>query len=98
VDRRPDRTRGRKFTFLGWCRRLGANPSPPELIGRVKECRALEGLLEAVRGGQSQVLVVRGDAGVGKSALLQYLVSTAAGFRVAHATGVESRSASDATP
>jgi predicted ATPase len=36
------------------------------------------------------VLVVQGDAGIGKSALLQYLVDAASGFRVVHATGVES--------
>ena len=36
------------------------------------------------------MLVVRGDAGIGKSALLQHLIDAASGFRVVHATGVES--------
>ena len=40
--------------------------------------------------GQSQVLVLRGEAGVGKSALVDYLAQQAAGSRVARAVGVES--------
>jgi hypothetical protein len=69
---------------------LGTNPSPPNLIGRAKECRALDELLDAVRGGHSRVLVVRGEAGIGKSALLQHVITAASGFTVMHATGVES--------
>ena len=69
---------------------LGTSPSPPELIGRAQECRALDELVDAVRTGQSRVLVVRGDAGIGKSALLQHLVDAAAGCKVVRATGVES--------
>ncbi len=42
------------------------------LLGRRSECEVLDGLLEAVRGGQSGVLVVRGEPGVGKTALLDY--------------------------
>src|SRR5262245_57658979 len=64
--------------------------SPPNLIGRARECRSLEELLDAVRAGQSRVLVLRGDVGVGKSALLQHLIDAASGFKVVHATGVES--------
>src|SRR5206468_6218095 len=59
------------------------------LRGRLNECEALERLLTNVRAGQSQVLVVRGEAGVGKSALLDYLVQNASGCRVARAAGVE---------
>jgi hypothetical protein len=65
-------------------------PSPSELIGRTKECRLLDELLDAVRGGQSRVLVVRGDAGIGKSALLYRLITDASDFTVVHAHGVES--------
>src|SRR5690349_20472804 len=65
-------------------------PSSAELIGRARECRSLDQLLDAVRNGQSRVLVVRGDAGTGKSALLQHLVAGARGFTVLHANGVES--------
>src|SRR4030095_10030642 len=43
----------------------------------------------AVRGGQSQALVVRGDPGVGKTALLDYLAGQARGCRVARVVGVQ---------
>ena len=59
------------------------------LRGRLNECDALDRLLTSVRAGQSQVLVVRGEAGVGKSALLEYLVERASGCRVARASGIE---------
>jgi hypothetical protein len=46
-------------------------------------------MLESVRAGPSQVLVLRGEAGVGKSALLHYLLERCSGFGVARAAGVE---------
>ena len=58
--------------------------------GRRSECRVLDGQLEAVRGGESRVLVVRGEAGVGKSALLKDMATRAFGCRVARAAGVQS--------
>ena len=61
----------------------------PELLDREAERAALDGLLEDLRSGRGRVLVVRGEAGVGKSALLEYLAG-AAGMRVARAVGVES--------
>lgn len=61
-----------------------------KLRGRRDECDALDGILANVRTGQSQVLVVRGDPGVGKTALLDYLVERAHGCRVARISGVES--------
>ena len=45
---------------------------PPVLLGRARERQAFDRLLENVRRGQSAVLVVRGEAGVGKTALLQH--------------------------
>src|ERR1700729_181092 len=60
------------------------------LHGRRSEREALDGLLEAVRGGQSRVLVVCGEAGVGKTALLESAIGSASGFRVMRAVGVES--------
>jgi DNA-binding CsgD family transcriptional regulator/tetratricopeptide (TPR) repeat protein len=50
----------------------------------------LDRLLDAVRAGESRALVVRGEAGVGKTALLDHLVDRAQGCRVARASGVES--------
>jgi DNA-binding CsgD family transcriptional regulator len=63
---------------------------PPVLLGRASEREALDRLLENVRGGQSAVLVIRGEAGVGKTALLHHCARQAAGFRVARIAGVES--------
>src|SRR5205085_3570648 len=60
------------------------------LLGRRSEREVLDGLVQAVRGGESRVLVVRGEPGVGKSALLEYLVGQAPGCRVALAVGVQS--------
>src|SRR4051812_16612036 len=59
-------------------------------LGRDAECAALEGLLEEARAGRGSVLVLRGEAGVGKSVLLDYAAGQAAGFKVARAGGVES--------
>ncbi len=60
------------------------------LYDRRSEREALDRLLEAVRGGQSRVLVVRGEPGVGKTALLESVIGSASGFRVVRAVGVES--------
>src|SRR4051794_40153958 len=69
----------------------GARPmGTHELLGRRKERETLDGVLEAVRGGESAVLVVSGDPGVGKTALLDYAVESAPSFRVVRAVGVES--------
>jgi DNA-binding CsgD family transcriptional regulator len=50
----------------------------------------LDGLLAQVRGGRSGILVLRGEAGIGKTALLQHLLASAHGFTVARCAGVES--------
>jgi len=50
------------------------------LLDRHTEVRTLDRLLGDVRGGQSRALVLRGEAGVGKTQLLEYLVDRAAGF------------------
>jgi DNA-binding CsgD family transcriptional regulator len=62
----------------------------PALRGRRNECAALDRLLEDVRAQQSRVMVLRGEAGVGKTALLEFLVANASGCRIARAAGVES--------
>jgi len=65
-------------------------PRPPAIRGRRSECEALDRLLEDVRADQSRVLVVRGEAGVGKTALLDHLAATASDCRIARVAGVES--------
>ena len=62
----------------------------PTLLGRRDECGALDRLVAQVREGQSQALVLRGEAGVGKSALLDYVVQRAEGCGITRAVGVES--------
>jgi hypothetical protein len=59
------------------------------LLGRRRESRALDGFVDAVRAGQSRVIVIRGEPGVGKTALLEYFVERATGCRVARAAGVQ---------
>jgi DNA-binding CsgD family transcriptional regulator len=60
------------------------------LLGRLPERAALSQLLDAARAGRSGVLVVRGEPGVGKTALLDWAIESAAGLRVARVAGVES--------
>ena len=60
-----------------------------QLVGRRAEREAIGRLLEAARAGYGGVLVVHGEPGVGKTALLEYAVETARSFRVARAVGVE---------
>jgi DNA-binding CsgD family transcriptional regulator len=68
-----------------------STPAPGRrLLGRRRERAALDLLVSAVRAGESQALVVRGEAGVGKSALLEYVAERATGCRIVQAIGVES--------
>jgi DNA-binding CsgD family transcriptional regulator len=60
------------------------------LQDRTQQVRALDGLLADVRAGRSRALVVRGEPGIGKTALLSYAAGAASEFQVAHAEGVES--------
>ncbi|WP_433727301.1 AAA family ATPase [Actinoplanes sp. CA-051413] len=69
-----------------------AEPVDLRLLGRQRECRALDGLVAGVRAGQSGVLVLRGEAGIGRSALLDHVAEQASGCRVARLAGVESES------
>ena len=69
--------------------------SPPvlrsrrRLLGRKRECEVLDRLLNGVRTGDGGVLVMHGEAGVGKTALLEYAVEAAGEFRIARTIGVE---------
>ncbi|MGH9289303.1 MAG: helix-turn-helix transcriptional regulator [Acidimicrobiales bacterium] len=60
------------------------------MVGRRSECEVLDRLLADVRAHQSRVLVLRGEAGIGKTALMEYLARTGSGCRVIRAAGVES--------
>src|SRR4051794_20755438 len=62
----------------------------PAFLGRAGERDVLHRVLETARGGQSAVLVIRGEAGIGKTALVRYAAREAGGFRVAQIAGVES--------
>ena len=70
-------------------RRAPGRPAPG-LFGRRAECETLGRLLADVTAGSSHVLVLRGEAGVGKSALLAHVAEQTSGWRVTGAAGVES--------
>ena len=77
-----------------WSRRcnvaIGPMASQKTLRGRAVECAALDVLLDAARRGESRTVVLRGEAGVGKTALLDYAIGSAQDFRVLRSVGVES--------
>jgi DNA-binding CsgD family transcriptional regulator len=60
------------------------------MLDRLAERAALDQLLSAARARQSSTLVVRGEAGIGKTVLLDYAIESASGFQVVRAVGVES--------
>ncbi|WP_307841090.1 BREX system ATP-binding domain-containing protein [Streptomyces sp. GESEQ-4] len=71
-------------------------PHPParqlhaHLLGRRAQCDSLDRLLDAVRAGESRSLAIRGEPGVGKTALLDYLVEQASDCRVVSTAGIQS--------
>src|SRR5918997_1161819 len=60
------------------------------LRGRESECALLDKLIAAIRRGESRSLVLRGEAGIGKTALLEYLIASASGLTIVRALGVQS--------
>lgn len=68
----------------------GLRTSSPPIQGRDHECAILDGLLKQVRDGRSGVLLLRGEPGIGKTALLQYLMATGSDLTLVRFTGVES--------
>jgi len=69
--------------------RMVVSVETPRLLGRHDERAVLERLLETARGGRGAVLVVHGDPGVGKTALLEYALEAGQDFRVVRTAGVE---------
>jgi DNA-binding CsgD family transcriptional regulator len=69
---------------------MSGHRSKRALRGRSRECRTLDRVLQDARAGQSRVLVLRGEAGIGKTALLEHLRERASDCRVASVSGVES--------
>jgi ABC-type uncharacterized transport system fused permease/ATPase subunit len=59
-------------------------------VGRASEISILQGLTRAVQAGHGRALLVRGEAGIGKSALIEQLVRSAPGLHTVRAVGVES--------
>jgi hypothetical protein len=68
----------------------GSAAEVPMLRGRRDELGVMDGLLDEARAGRSGVLVLRGEAGVGKTALLEHAIESASDFRLLRAVGVES--------
>lgn len=64
--------------------------SPTGLVGREREVEFLTRIVDKARRGESSIVVVRGDPGVGKTALVDHAVDSATGTRVLRAAGVES--------
>src|SRR5690349_18142758 len=68
---------------------MSTTGSARRLLGRRSGCAALDRLVASVRAGLSGALVLRGEAGVGKSALLDHLAQQSSGCAIARAAGVE---------
>jgi DNA-binding CsgD family transcriptional regulator len=72
-----------------WRARDRSSTAIAPLRGRQSECRQLDRLVNSARHGASPVLVISGEAGIGKSALLDHLVAQTAGCRVVRVAGVQ---------
>jgi DNA-binding CsgD family transcriptional regulator len=68
----------------------GQGSPVPSLRGRERECRLLDGLISALHRGESRSLVLLGEPGIGKTALLEYLLASASAMTVVWAAGVQS--------
>jgi DNA-binding CsgD family transcriptional regulator len=62
----------------------------PRLRGRASECALLDELVSAIRRGESRSLMLRGEAGIGKTALLEHLIASAPDATLVRAVGVQS--------
>ena len=70
--------------------RSATGVGPPTLRGRTPECALVDGLIADIRQSESRSLVVHGEAGIGKTALLEYLIASTPDLTVLRAAGVES--------
>ena len=87
----PDWDSSRPLSWsLAMDRRLPRPVQHTGLRGRANECALLDDFAGAVRRGESRILVLRGEAGIGKTALLEYLIASASDLTVLRAVGVES--------
>lgn len=68
------------------------NGVSPPLLGRTEECGVVDRLLDDARSGRGKALVLRGEAGIGKSALLRYAEESADDMHVSSVTGVQAES------
>ena len=66
------------------------SPRPTSLRGRRTECEMVDQPLDRVRAGRSGALVIRGEPGIGKTALLEHAIESASDLKVLRAVGVES--------
>src|SRR5215469_7177368 len=89
-----ERARWPERSLQCWSARVGRDENEgvadSGLCGRRRECARLDGLLAGVRAGHSAALVIHGEVGVGKTALLDYVAESAADLRVLRVAGVES--------
>jgi DNA-binding CsgD family transcriptional regulator len=70
--------------------RVSGPSRPTSLRGRAAECAVLDALVGDIRRGESRSLILRGGAGIGKTALLEWLIESASGLTIGRAAGVES--------
>jgi len=84
-------SRGHERAASGrWSYSRAVSTDAPTLTGRGGDCEQLDRMLHRVRAGESSVLVIRGAAGIGKTALVDHCARGASGCRVVHVAGVES--------
>ncbi|MER5428417.1 ATP-binding protein, partial [Streptomyces sp. NPDC002588] len=69
---------------------MAKSSSRAGLLGRQNECQALDDLVAGARAGRSAALVLRGEAGIGKTELLRYLLDRATGCHIVRVAGVQS--------
>ena len=89
ADRRCSAATG--FT-IGWMATSELRPVGADLLGRARECAVVDRVLQRAASGESSALVVRGEPGIGKTALLSYAAQRAADSLVLRTAGLEAES------